>query len=335
MTVKYTKIGASGLTVSDLCIGTTYFGTDIDASESLRIMNHAFENGVNFFDCANAYGVGAAEETVGRFIAADRHQKVITSKVHIPMSDNANDSGSGRKHIMAQIDASLQRLNTDFIDVYMLHYYDWETPLDESLCAMDDIVRAGKARYVGLSNFSGSQLVKSLWLNDRANRRRIAIAQTRYNAFNRESEYELFPACKEFGVGVMAYSPQAGGFLLGKHRNFKASPGSHMVETHHDSAFHRNVYWNKICFDAVETIIAISERYGASLNALALQWAARSTVVNSCVVGARNVEQMRSCLAAWKEDIPATAMADYSAAADFVMLNAPCRPVRSWAEANA
>lgn len=331
----YIQIGNSGLLVSQICLGTTYFGTDIDVAESLRIMNFAFDNGINFFDCANAYGLGKAEEAVGRFLVADRHKKVVTSKVHIPMSAEPNQYGSGRKHIMDAIDNSLKRLNTDFVDIYLLHYYDYDTPLDESLQAMYDIVRAGKARYIGLSNFSGSQLVKSLWLNELKQRDPILTAQVRYNAFNRESEYELFPACEQFGVGVMAYSPQAGGFLLGKHRNFKAATGSHMEVTHSDSRFHRNAYWSQHCFDAVESIINISEKYTVSLNALALRWAISPTVVSSCIVGVRTVQQLTDCLKSWAQQMPPEALDEYSQVADIVLLNAPWRGIKDWASANA
>lgn len=333
--VNYTQLGNSGLIVSDLCLGTTYFGTDIDAAESLRIMNVAFENGVNFIDCANAYGFGKAEETVGRFIATARHRKVVTSKVHIPMSDEPNQYGSGRKHILDSIDKSLMRLNTDFVDIYMLHYYDYDTPLDESLMAMEDIVRAGKARYIGLSNFSGSQLVKALWLNDKHNRHELITAQTLYNAFSRESEHELFPACEQFGVGVMAYSPQAGGFLLGKHRKFKAAAGSHMVETHADSRFHRNAYWSEHYFTAIEKLITLADKHKVSLNALALRWAITARAVNACVVGVRDVKQLNSCLEAWNAKIPVQALSDYSAISDALLGSTPWRGIRDWKSANA
>ena len=251
------------------------------------------------------------------------------------MSDEPNQYGSGRKHILDSIDKSLARLNTDFVDVYMLHYYDYDTPLDESLRAMDDVVRAGKARYVGLSNFSGSQLVKALWLNDKRNRHTITTAQTLYNAFSRESEHELFPACEQFGVGIMAYSPQAGGFLLGKHRKFKAAAGSHMEASHSDSRFHRNAYWSEHYFNAVEDLLVLAKKYDVSLNALALRWAITARAVNSCVVGVRDVKQLKSCLDAWSAKIPAQALTDYSAISDKLMSSTPWRGIRDWKSANA
>lgn len=332
--VKQTRMGRSGLSVSNLCIGTTYFGTDIEAAEAIRIMELAADRGINFLDTADAYSMGMAEEVIGRFAVGRRDDLVISSKAHIPMSDKPNDGGSSRKHILKSIDKSLARLNTDYVDIYMLHYYDDHCPLDESLRAMEDVVASGKARYLGVSNFSGSQLVNALWLNDAGGYNPVAVAQTRYNALNRESEYELLPACEQFGVGVMAYSPQAGGFLLGKHRKFKAAAGSHMNKDHYDSNFHRNTYWNQECFDSVEKILDISAKYKVDLINLAIGWVLQSPIVTSAVVGVKTAAQLENLLDALAQAIPPEAMAAYSAVADEIMMNIGWRGVGSWQEAN-
>lgn len=332
--VEQVKLGRFGLSVSNLCLGTTYFGTDIDAAESIRIMELSNERGVNFIDTADAYGLGMAETVIGRFIVGRRDSLVISSKAHIPMSDTPNDGGSSAKHILKSIDNSLRRLNTSYVDIYMLHYYDENTPLEESLRAMEDVVRSGKARYVGVSNFSGSQLVDALWVNDANGWSPVAVAQVRYNALNRESEYELMPACEEFGVGVMAYSPQAGGFLLGKHRKFRAAEGSHMNAGHYDSNFHRNTYWNQRCFDSIEKCLDIGAKYNVALNNLAIKWVMNSAVVTSCVVGVKTAKQMENLLNDTAKPVPPEAMAEYSAISDEVMMSIGWRGVTSWQEAN-
>ena len=333
--MRYSNLGKSGLKVSNYCIGSDSFGAAATAEESLRILATAFDSGVNFIDTADVYADNRAEEIIGRFIQSRRSEAVINSKGHIRSGELPNDAGSHRKHIFEAIEGSLKRLGTDYIDTYMLHYYDYETPLEESIEVLEALVRSGKVLYVGCSNFWGSQLTESLWIAERRGFHKMAVTQTRYNLLNREPENELFPACAEFGVGVMAFSPQAGGFLLGKHRNFSAAAGSRIADDSKDKNFYRNAYWNAWCFRELEKLMEIPAKYNISANALALQWVLRNPVITACVVGARNIEQITSNLSAWNEQVPEAAFKEAEQISDALKRESPWRGIRDQASANA
>lgn len=328
--MKHVNLGRTGLKVSEYCIGADNFGYQTDAGDAVRIMERAFDAGVNFIDTANSYGPvdkrGISEEIVGRFIKSRRSEVVLATKGRSRMGDGPNDEGMNRKYVMQAIDDSLKRLGTDYVDLYQIHTPDPTTPIDETVDAYNDVVRAGKARYIGVSNFPGYQLTEALWKQDKRNLAPFVSAQPRYNLLYREPERELFPVCEDQGVGVMAYSPQAGGFLLGKHRNFEAQTGTRFAEDFRAANFYRLTYWNEPTFKAMEQFMAVTEKYGVSANALALRWVINNPVLTSCIVGARTMEQLEQNLVAWEADVPQEALDEATEIGDALWDTAPWKP---------
>ncbi|MCH7983527.1 MAG: aldo/keto reductase [Chloroflexi bacterium] len=326
--MEYVRLGNTGLKVSEYCIGADNFGGQTDAGDSMRIMSAAFDGGVNFIDTANAYGGGLSEENVGRFIRTRRSEVVLATKGRGQVGPRPNDVGLSKKYVMQAIDDSLKRLGTDYVDLYQVHAPDPTTPIEETAEAYNDVVRAGKARYIGVSNFSGPQLIEALWAQDRNGFTRFSSVQPRYNLLFREAERELFPACLDQGVGVMAYSPQAGGFLLGKHREIegKTEAGGRFSDDFRANWFYRTTYWNEITFGAMEEFIAVTEKYGVSPMALALKWVRSNPAVSACIVGARTLEQLQQNLVAWEEDVPQDALNDATAVGDRLWETAPWKP---------
>ena len=207
--MKYVKIGGSGLKVSELCLGTMVFGSAADENESINIIARAMDDGINFIDTANGYNNGVSESIVGKALKGKREQAVLVTKVNAATGPGPNDKGLSRYNILNAVEHSLKRLQTDHIDLYFLHRPDYDTPLEESLRAMDDLVRSGKVRYVGMSNHFAWQLSKALWLAELKNFSPVICAQDLYNMLNRDIELELLPFCRENDVGMMAYSPIA------------------------------------------------------------------------------------------------------------------------------
>jgi len=326
--LEYVKLGNTGLKVSEYCIGADNFGWQTDAADSLRIMSAAFDGGVNFIDTANTYCDGLSEENVGRFIKTRRSEVVLATKGKSQVGPNPNDVGVNKKYVMQAIDDSLKRLGTDYVDLYQIHAPDLTTPIEETVEAYNDVVRAGKARYIGVSNFSGPQLIEALWAQERNGFTKFSSVQPRYNLLYREAERELFPACLDQGVGVMVYSPQAGGFLLGKHRQIdgKTEAGGRFSQDFKANKFYRNTYWNEITFGAMEEFMAVTEKYGVSPMALALKWIRSNPAVSACIVGARTLEQLQQNLVAWEEDVPQTALDDATAVGDRLWDTAPWKP---------
>ncbi len=316
--MNYVNLGRTGLLVSDYCIGADNFGGQTDTEEALRIMGAAFDGGVNFIDTANSYMDGRSETIVGNFLQGRRSEVVLASKGNSRVGENPNDTGVRRKYVMQAIDDSLRRLNTDYIDLYQIHSFPSGVPVDEFVLAYSDLVVAGKARYIGVSNFAAHQLVESLWQADKLGARRFDCVQPRYNLLMRDPERELFPACAEFGVGVIAYSPQAGGFLLGKHRSYEAEDGGRFSDDFRASDWYRGQYWNDAMFSAIEQIMSICKRFGVSAGALSLRWVVDNPVVTSCIVGARTEAQLLANLKIWEEDVPEEALKAATAASEAV-----------------
>ena len=318
--MNYVRLGRTGMKVSEYCIGADNFGGQTDEAEALRIMGTAFDGGVNFIDTANSYMDGRSEPIVGKFIQGRRYDVILATKGNSRVGDGPNDQFVSRKYVMQAIDDSLRRLNTDYVDLYQIHSFPVAVPVDEFVQAYSDVVEAGKARYIGVSNFAGYQLVEALWEADTLGARRFDCVQPQYNLLRRDPERELFLVCAEYGVGVIPYSPQAGGFLLGKHRNYEAESGGRFSDDFRASDWYRNTYWSDPMFAALEEILAIGERYGVSANALALRWVISNPVVTSCIVGARTEEQLRSNLLAWEEDVPQEALDEATAASETVRI---------------
>ena len=316
--MNYVRLGRTGLRVSEYCVGGDNFGGQTDEAEALQIMGAAFDGGVNFIDTANTYMDGRYEEIIGKFIQGQRYDVVLATKGNHAVGEGPNEWQVSRKYVMRAIDDSLRRLRTDYIDLYQIHTFPVDIPIDEFVQAYSDVVQAGKARYIGVSNFAGYQLVDALWQVDRMGARRFDCVQPRYNLLCRDPERELLPVCAEYGVGVIPYSPQAGGFLLGKHRNFQAEAGGRFSDSFRAWEWYRSIYWFQPMFDAMEEILGVSERYGVSMNALVLHWVISNPTVTACIVGSRTAEQLRSNLAAWQEDVPQEALDDATRASEAV-----------------
>lgn len=300
--MRYRNLGRTGVKVSEVCLGTMTFGWTADEDTACAIMDHAFEAGMNFFDTADIYSnwaensyAGKSEEIIGRWLAdKPRDQLVIATKVRGPVGDGPNDSGLSRKHITDSVEASLRRLQTDYIDLYQTHWPDLETPLEETLETLSDLVREGKVRYIGCSNHPAWYLMKALWLSDKYNFARYETLQPHYNLVNRaEVERELKSVCQDQGVGVIPYSPLAGGFLTGKYRRGQDAPqgsrgaGSKQIQKY--LANERN-------WDLLHKLEEIGTRYNKTVGHVALAWLRDEAIVTSPIIGANTVQQLQDTL---------------------------------------
>ncbi len=289
-------MGRTGLNVSALCLGTVPFGSQVDETAARGIVSACLDGGINFFDTANSYNDGRSEEIVGALLEGRRHEVVIATKVQSRVGSGVNDGGLSRAHIMRAAEDSLRRLRTDYIDLYQAHWPDYETPLEETAAAMDDLVRQGKVRYVGCSNYPAWYLARSLWISDVRNLARIDCVQPRYNLLDRSAEAELYPLCLDQGVGVIPYNPIAGGFLTGKYRRGEEAPPGTRFAVRADIYMPR--YWNDANFDALERLVAVASGAGLPPGLMALAWSMRHPAVTSSIVGATSPEQVNDNLKA-------------------------------------
>lgn len=298
--MRYACLGRSGLKVSRLGIGTMTFGRQVDEAVAHAILDRAVAAGVNLIDTADVYpsgmpeDIGRSEEIVGRWLAGRRHEVVLATKGGMRTGPGVNDFGSSRRHITAAVHASLRRLGTDTIDLYQLHDLDPTTPIEETLRALDDLVRAGEVRYIGCSNFPAWQTMKALWTSDRRNLVRFDAVQPRYNLLAREAERELFPLCLDQGVGVLVYNPLAGGLLTGKHPRIAPLPGSRLAL----SDIYRERYWSARNLNAVEQVIALATARDMQPATFAVAWTLANPAVTTALVGATRPEQLDATLAA-------------------------------------
>lgn len=297
------RLGRTGLKVTEVCLGTMTFAAQCDERTSIEIMDEAADSGINFIDTADVYPVpvaletsGRTEEIVGRWLRGRRDRFVLATKCRMPMGTGANDSGLSRRHVLSAIDASLRRLGTDYIDLYQVHSPDPETPIDETLSALDSIVRSGKARYIGCSNYPSWQVCRALWVSDQLGIARFDSVQPRYNLLFREIEHELLPLCVDQGVGVIVYNPLAGGFLTGKH--MREGPPLDNTRFAVAGQLYLDRYWNDSCFDAVEMLKAFFEPREKPLAHVALAWILKQPSVTSAIVGATSATQLRDSLRA-------------------------------------
>lgn len=321
--MDYARLGRTGLKVSTYIMGGDNFGDQTDKATALRMMGQAVDAGVNTIDTANSYVGGTSEEIIGAFLKGRRHEIVLASKCRSKVGPGLHDIGTSRKAVMKAIEDSLRRLQTDYIDLYQVHSYDYDTPLDETLRAFDDLVHQGKVRYVGCSNFSGAQLTKALWISDKYNLARFDSTQPRYNMLYRHPELELFPACEEFGVGVIVYSPMAGGFLTGKHSRESAQEGTRFAQSFRAHQFYRRTYWHDVQFEAVEKFIALCKKHGVSPYQLGPKWVMQQPAVTACIIGARTEEQLEANLRDWEAPVPPEALQEANEVADWARLNGP------------
>ena len=293
--MEYLHLGRSGLKVSRVCLGTMTFGREADEETSHRILDRFIDLGGTFVDTADAYSTGGSEEVVGRWIKqrGARQQIVLATKVYSTMGPGPNDGGLSRIHIQQAVDASLKRLQTDVIDLYQIHRWDPDTPIEETLEALNDLVRQGKVRYVGCSNLAGWQLAKSLHLAKEHNWSRFISIQPIFNALNRGIENEILPLCEADGLGVLTYNPLAGGMLTGKYRRGGEMPTGARLEAF--SGYYDRYYTDQ-AMDIVESFLAEAANRGVTAAQLALAWVLGEPRVTCPIVGARNLEQLNDTL---------------------------------------
>jgi 1-deoxyxylulose-5-phosphate synthase len=304
--MQYRKLGATGLTVSRLCLGTMTFGAQADEASAHEILDRATEAGIDFIDTADIYPsvecAGVGEAIVGRWLAASKGRRerfIVATKGGGRTGPAAWDRGGSRKHLLAAIDVSLTRLRTDYVDLYQLHMDDPDTPLDETLEALDTIVRSGKARYIGVSNIMAYRLARALGRADVLRTARYVSVQPRYNLLFRQIERELLPLAAEEQLAVIPYNPLAGGLLTGKYR-FDAEPqaGRYATATGSGAATYQARYWSEQAFATVERLSAIAVGAGLPLAQLALSWVLARPAVTSVLIGASRPDQLTATLAA-------------------------------------
>ena len=292
--MKYNILGNTGVQVSELCMGTMTFGREADMETSAAMFNRCREAGINFFDCADIYSVGGAETILGELIAGCRDEMVITTKVWAPMGDDPNARGCSRRHIRLAIDASLKRLKTDRVDFYFVHVFDEATPLEETLGALDDLVREGKVLYLAASNFAAWQVAKGLGISARLGLHAFKCLQPMYSLIKRQAEVEILPMAQSENLGVISFSPLSGGLLTGKYNANKKPAGARLLSS--DVEIRR--YLNPQNYQVAERFSEFANEQGMDPVSLALAWVGHHPGITSPIIGARNLEQLEAALGA-------------------------------------
>jgi 1-deoxyxylulose-5-phosphate synthase len=303
--MKTVRLGRTGLKVSEICLGTMTFAYQCDEKTSFAIMNKAAEGGVYFIDTADVYPVppsvetaGRTEEIVGRWLKGQRDRFVLATKCRMKVGPGPNDEGLSRRHILQACDDSLRRLQTDYIDLYQPHSFDPDTPLDETLRALDDLVRQGKVRYLGCSNFPAWQVALAIGVSAAHDWARFDCVQPRYNLLFRDIEQEILPLCRDQGIGVIAYNPLAGGFLTGRYKSLEApAPEMTRFTIGKTGDLYRERYWQQAQLDAVKELQKFFEPRGKSLLQVAVAWVLAQPGITSAIVGASKPEQLDASLA--------------------------------------
>jgi aryl-alcohol dehydrogenase-like predicted oxidoreductase len=297
--MRYRRLGRSGVMVSELCLGCMTFGRETDEDVSRRMVDRFIEAGGNFIDTANVYSRGLSEEITGRALGGRRDDIVLATKARMPMGDGPNDAGVSRKHLLRQCEASLRRLGTEYIDLYQVHCWDAATPLEETLSALTDLVRQGKVRYLGVSNFTGWQIVKGAAIARTAGYERLVSLQPQYSMVERHIEWEVAPACVEEGLGIIPWGPLGQGWLTGKYRKGETPPEGTRIGGATDEM---EEAWSKRATERnraiVEEVGSISEETGRSYSQVALNWLLHKPGVTSPIIGATKLEQLEDNLGA-------------------------------------
>jgi len=309
--MNYRRLGNSGLKVSEISLGSWLtYGGYVGKEQAVSAIDKAYELGINFFDTANIYMHGEAEKVVGEALRKyPRSSYVLATKVRGPMGEGPNDKGLSRKHIVEQCEASLKRLGTDYIDLYYCHWFDPDTPMDETLRAMDDLVRQGKVLYVGVSNWTAAQIAEAVAIADRYLLNRIVANQPLYNMFAREIEREVIPLCERYGIGQVVYSPLAQGVLAGKYRSVNdVPPGSRAADKHGSETV--KSWLKEGNLRIVERLRPIAEQLGLTMAQLAIAWTLRQPNVSSAIVGASSPDQVEDNVKASGITIPEDKLAE-------------------------
>ena len=304
--MEYRKLGRTGVKVSPLCLGAMMFGQrgNADHADCVRIIHRALDEGINFIDTANVYSQGESEEIVGEALQGRRDRVVLATKVHGVMGDGPNDGGNSRVHILREVENSLRRLKTDYIDLYQIHRPDPDTAIDETLRALDDLVHDGKVRYIGSSTFAAWELVESYWVSDRDHLARFECEQPPYSIFVRAIEKDVLPVCDKYGTGVIPWSPLNRGWLAGKYRKgrdidpqSRVGRGDQFIDTPDSPSGQRKL-------DLVEQLIPMAEEVSANLAQYALAWTLTNPVVTAPIIGPRIMDQLEDNLGALNIEIP-------------------------------
>src|SRR6187431_321776 len=310
--MEHVRLGRTGLQVSRICLGTMTFGLQCDEPTAVAILDRAAAGGVTFLDAADVYPVGGSldtvgrtEEILGRWLTGRRHGFVVATKCAGVMGAKPWERGLSRKHILDAIDASLRRLRTDYVDLYQVHSPDRETPIDETLRALDDVVRAGKARYVGCSNYLAYQVARAIGRSETQGLVRFDSVQPRYNLLFRQIERELLPLCREEGLGVIPYNPLAGGLLSGKHRRESGPTVGTRFTLGTAAERYQDRYWHAREFDTVEVLRPLADEAGMPLARLAVAWMLAEPAITAPIVGASRPDQLDDLLSAPEKPIDA------------------------------
>jgi len=301
--MQYRLLGRTGVKVSPLCLGTMFFGGKLNAEDSFALADAALDAGINFFDCANVYSGGKSEQVLGDWIqkTSKRDSLIIATKVHFPVDQNdPNASGNSRRHIIHQCETSLKRLKTDYIDLYYLHRPQSDIPISESLGALDDLVRAGKVRYIGTSTFGAWQVVESLWVSRELKLNRFVAEQPPYNILDRRVERELLPMARTYGIAVMPWSPLGEGILTDKYTRHAAAPkGSRVAE---DASLRQRRMTDEV-FDVVEGLQQLAKDKKCTTAQLTLAWSMAQPGVTSPIMGPRTLKHLKDNLGALDVEI--------------------------------
>lgn len=287
-------LGTTGLRVSTLCFGTMSYGDMADESTSAALYHRAREADIDFFDCANVYSAGRAEEILGRLVAAERHRVVLTTKVGFPVGQDPNDRGLSRRHVLQSIEASLRRLGTDRIEILFVHTWDPATPVDETLRALDLVVRQGKVLHLGVSNWAAWQIATALGISERESLASFCCVQPMYSLVKRQAEVEILPLAQAAGLGVISYSPLGGGLLSGTYGVGRKPEGGRLVQNRMYAARYEGAAY----FDVADAFAALAAEVGVHPATLAVAWVRAHPAVTAPILGARNVAQLEPALAA-------------------------------------
>lgn len=302
--MDYRNLGKSGVRVSRVCLGTMMFGGQTSEADSIRITHQAMDDGINFIDTADMYNAGQSEVVIGKAIADRRDRVILATKGRAKMGDGPNDFGASRVHMKRALDESLRRLKTDYVDVYYIHTPDYSTPIEETLRALDDVVRAGKVHYIACSNFRAWRLCEALWTSDRLNLNAISCMQPLYNIVNRDVEVELLPLCQTHGIGVVSYSPLARGILSGKYR-----PGESFPEGSRAARKDARMLQAELRDSSLEASQAIAkyceETKKCAASQFAIAWCLANPILTSVIVGPRTAEQYADNMGALNIEITA------------------------------
>jgi aryl-alcohol dehydrogenase-like predicted oxidoreductase len=301
VTIEHRKLGSTGVSVSPLCLGAMMFGAwgNTDHEDSIRIIHRALDAGINFIDTADVYSRGESEEIVGKALRGGRRDSVVlATKVHGTMGEDPNQYGNSRRWIVRELENSLRRLGTDWIDLYQIHRPELDTDIDETLGALSDLVRAGKVRYIGSSTFPAHQIVEAQWVAQRRGRERFVCEQPPYSMLIRRVEADVLPVCEKYAIGVIPWSPLAGGWLSGRYRKGGDSPGASRRAQMLPQRYDMTLPANQAKLDAADALGALAEEAGMSLIEMALAFVTSHPAVTAAIIGPRTMEQLESQLPA-------------------------------------